>query len=233
MSLTVPHPHIHNIHRTGWLRAAVLGANDGIISTASLILGIAATQPTGHTLLISGVAAVIAGALSMAAGEYVSVAAQSDIEQADLAREQQSLIDNPEFEHQELLELYQARGLTPTLAEQVATQLMAHDALAAHAKDELGLHDLQRAQPLLAAGSSALSFLVGGLLPLWMVWLMPNDHTVPAIIATSLGALIALGWLSAYTGGTNVLHAIVRVAVFGALAMLITYTIGHAVGQVL
>jgi VIT1/CCC1 family predicted Fe2+/Mn2+ transporter len=233
MSLLTPHPHVHNIHRTGWLRAAVLGANDGIISTASLLLGIAATQPTGNTLLISGVAAVIAGALSMAAGEYVSVAAQSDIEQADLERERQSLIDNPEFEHQELLELYQARGLTPDLAEAVATQLMAHDALAAHAKDELGLHDLQRAQPLLAAMSSALSFFVGGVLPVLMVWLVPNDIMVQAIIAITLTTLVLLGWVSAHTGGTHALHAIARVALFGTLAMLITYVMGHAVGLVL
>lgn len=228
--MTTPHPHTHHLHRAGWLRAAVLGANDGIISTSSLLLGIAATAPTGNLLLISGIAAVVAGALSMAAGEYVSVAAQADIEKTDLALEQYSIQHNPEYELQELSQLYQARGLTPELAQQVAQQLTAYDALAAHAQDELGLHDLQRANPLLAAASSAASFLIGGLVPLSIIWLMPVELLIQAIVTTALLALILLGWLSAYSGGSRPSIAIVRVVFFGGLAMLITYLIGHWVG---
>ncbi len=231
--MTTPHPHVHNIHRSGWLRAAVLGANDGIISTSSLLLGIAATEPTGNLLLVSGIAAVIAGSMSMAAGEYVSVATQSDIEQADLERERISLTHNPEFEHQELVALYQARGLTPELAEQVSQQLMAHDALGAHAQDELGLHDLQRANPLMAAVSSALSFLVGGIVPVAIIWLMPTAFLIQAIVVITLLALMLLGWLSAYSGGSRPLTAIVRVTLFGGLAMLVTYLIGHWIGVAL
>jgi len=230
---TTAHPHTHHIHRAGGLRAAVLGANDGIISTSSLLLGIAATAPTGNLLLVSGIAAVVAGAMSMAAGEYVSVAAQADLEEADLARERYSLQHNPEFEHRELVELYQARGLTAALAEQVAQQLMAHDALGAHAQDELGLHDLQRANPLLAAGASALSFLAGGVIPLAIIWLMPTQILIQAIVAVTLCALVLLGWLSAYSGGSRPLTAILRVTLFGGLAMLVTYLIGHWIGVTL
>lgn len=231
--MNTAHPHTHYIHRAGWLRAAVLGANDGIISTSSLLLGIAATEPTGNFLLISGIAAVVAGAMSMAAGEYVSVAAQSDIEQADLEQERLSLQHNPAFEQQELVELYQARGLTAELAQQVATQLMQHDALGAHAKDELGLHDLQRANPLLAAAASALSFLLGGILPLAIIWLMPEQILVASIVISTLFSLVLLGWLSAYSGGSPPIRSIARVVLFGGLAMLITYLIGHWVGVAL
>lgn len=225
------HPHTHHLHRAGWLRAAVLGANDGIISTSSLLLGIAATEPTGNLLLVSGIAAVIAGAMSMAAGEYVSVAAQSDIEAADLERERHSLQHNPDFEQQELVELYQVRGLTLELAQQVAQQLMAHDALGAHAQDELGLHDLQRANPFMAAVSSALSFLVGGIVPVAIIWLMPTAFLIQAIVVITLLALVLLGWLSAYSGGSRPLTAIVRVTLFGGLAMLVTYLIGNLIGN--
>lgn len=231
--MTTPHPHTHHLQRAGWLRAAVLGANDGIISTSSLLLGIAATAPTGNLLLISGIAAVAAGALSMAAGEYVSVAAQADIETADLALEKHSIQHNPEYELQELTQLYQARGVTPELAQQVAQQLTTYDALAAHARDELGLHDLQRANPLLAAASSAASFLIGGLVPLSIIWLMPVELLIQAIVITAFLALILLGWLSAYSGGSRPSIAIVRVIFFGGLAMLITYLIGHWVGVAL
>ena len=231
--MATPHPHTHHLHRAGWLRAAVLGANDGIISTSSLLLGIAATEPTGNLLLVSGIAAVIAGAMSMAAGEYVSVAAQSDIEAADLERERHSLQHNPDFEQQELVELYQVRGLTLELAQQVAQHLMAHDALGAHAQDELGLHDLQRANPLLAAGASALSFLVGGVIPLAIIWLMPAHVLVQAIVGVTLLALVLLGWLSAHSGGSRPLTAILRVTFFGGLAMLVTYLIGHWIGVTL
>ena len=229
--MTTPHPHTHHLHRSGWLRAAVLGANDGIISTASLLLGIAATAPTSDLLLIAGIAAVVAGALSMAAGEYVSVAAQSDIEAADLERERHSLQHNPQFEQQELVDLYRARGVSPELAQQVAQQLMAHDALGAHAQDELGLHEIQRANPLLAALSSALSFLVGGLIPLAIIWLMPAQFLIQGIVIISLLALLLLGWLSAYSGGSRPSSAIVRVVFFGGLAMLVTYLIGNFVGN--
>ena len=231
--MATPHPHTHHLHRAGWLRAAVLGANDGIISTSSLLLGIAATEPTGNLLLVSGIAAVIAGAMSMAAGEYVSVAAQSDIEAADLERERHSLQHNPDYEQQELVELYQVRGLTLELAQQVAQHLMAHDALGAHAQDELGLHDLQRANPLLAAGASALSFLVGGVIPLAIIWLMPAHVLVQAIVGVTLLALVLLGWLSAHSGGSRPLTAILRVTFFGGLAMLVTYLIGHWIGVTL
>lgn len=227
------HPHTHHLHRAGWLRAAVLGANDGIISTSSLLLGIAATEPTGNLLLVSGIAAVIAGAMSMAAGEYVSVAAQSDIEAADLERERHSLQHNPDFEQQELVELYQVRGLTLELAQQVAQQLMAHDALGAHAQDELGLHDLQRANPFMAAVSSALSFLVGGIIPVAIIWLMPTAFLIQAIVVITLLALVLLGWLSAHSGGSRPLTAILRVTLFGGLAMLVTYLIGHWIGVTL
>ena len=227
------HPHTHHLHRAGWLRAAVLGANDGIISTSSLLLGIAATEPTGNLLLVSGIAAVIAGAMSMAAGEYVSVAAQSDIEAADLERERHSLQHNPDFEQQELVELYQVRGLTLELAQQVAQQLMAHDALGAHAQDELGLHDLQRANPFIAAVSSALSILVGGIIPVAIIWLMPTAFLIQAIVVITLLALVLLGWLSAYSGGSRALTAIVRVTLCGGLAMLVTYLIGHWIGVTL
>ncbi len=231
--MTTPHPHVHLIHRAGPLRAAVLGANDGIISTSSLLLGIAATAPTGNLLLISGIAAVIAGAMSMAAGEYVSVAAQSDLEQAELALEQYSLAHNLAFEHQELVEIYQSRGLSAELAQQVATQLMAHDALGAHAQDELGLHDLQRANPLSAAFSSACSFLAGGLIPLAIIWLVPTPVLIQAIVAVTLFALVLLGWLSAYSAGSRPLTAMLRVTFLGGLAMLVTYVIGHWVGVAL
>jgi len=221
------------MQRAGWLRAAVLGANDGIISTSSLLLGIASTATSGNILLVSGMAAVIAGAMSMAAGEYVSVAAQSDLEQADLARERHSLEHNLAFEQQELISLYQARGLSAELAEQVATQLMAHDALGAHAQDELGLHDLQRANPLLAAMSSAFSFLVGGVIPVLIIWLAPTALLIPAIVVVTLLALLLLGWLSAYSGGSRPWLAIVRVVGLGGLAMLVTYLIGHWIGVAL
>ena len=226
------HPERHRTERIGWLRAAVLGANDGIVSTASLIVGVAAANAGRNEMLVAGVAGLVAGAMSMAAGEYVSVSSQSDTEQADLARERAELDAQPEFERQELAAIYVARGLTPELATQVAQQLMAHDALGAHARDELGVSETVSARPVQAGLTSAATFAVGAALPLLTALVSPAPQLVAVVAATSLVFLIALGALSARTGGAPVLKASVRVAFWGALAMGITAVVGRLFGTV-
>lgn len=229
-------PRIHREqHRTqhiGWLRAAVLGANDGIVSTASLMVGVAASNAGRGALLVTGVAGLVAGALSMAAGEYVSVSSQSDTERADIARERGELATQPELELQELSSIYMGRGLTPELATQVAAQLMAHDALGAHARDELGMSDVVSARPVQAALTSAASFAVGAALPLVAALLSPARGVAPWVAASSLVVLTGLGALAARTGGAPVLKASLRVAVLGALAMAITAGVGRLFGAV-
>jgi len=225
------HPEHHLVGRIGWLRAAVLGANDGIISTASLIVGVAAAAAAQNDVLIAGVAGLVAGAMSMAAGEYVSVSSQSDTEQADLARERKELSENAEFELSELAEIYVKRGVDQPLARQVARQLMAKDALTAHARDELGISQLTTARPVQAL-TSALMFSVGAAMPLLMVVVSPAGALVPIVSAASLGFLALLGAIGARTGGANVLRATARVTFWGALAMTLTAGIGKLFGTV-
>ncbi|MDZ7925528.1 MAG: VIT family protein [Marinagarivorans sp.] len=222
----------HRIHRAGWLRAAVMGANDGIVSTASLIIGVAAASVSSAEILLAGTAGLIAGALSMAAGEYVSVSSQADIEKTDLALEAKSLQDNPKFELRELTAIYQNRGLEPALARQVAEQLTAHDALAAHARDELGLHDIVRAQPLQAALISAATFAGGAALPLFTAWLVPLNTLIICVAILSLVFLAALGGIAAKTGGASIMRGALRVTFWGALAMTLTAAAGHLFGVV-
>ncbi|MGA9455379.1 MAG: VIT family protein [Pseudolabrys sp.] len=224
------HPERHLVDRIGWLRAAVLGANDGIVSTASLIVGVAAAAATQNAVLIAGVAGLVAGAMSMAAGEYVSVSSQSDTERADLARERKELSENVAFEQEELAEIYVKRGLEPTLARQVAQQLMAKDALAAHARDELGISEITTARPVQAALTSAATFSVGAAMPLLMALLAPAGALVPIVSAASLGFLALLGAIGAKAGGANVLRATARVTFWGALAMALTAGIGKVFG---
>ncbi|ABR90286.1 nodulin-related protein [Janthinobacterium sp. Marseille] len=218
--------------RIGWLRAAVLGANDGIISTACLLLGVASADMARSELLLTGIAALVAGAMSMAAGEYVSVSSQADTEQAELAREQQELIAQPVAEHRELASIYVARGLSPELAKQVAQQLMAHDALSAHARDELGIHEASAARPVEAAITSAVTFSLGAALPLLTALLVPSAILVPALGLTSLLFLVGLGTLAAKAGGAPLLPAALRVGFWGALAMIITSLIGKLFGTI-
>ena len=224
------HLERHRTERIGWLRAAVLGANDGIVSTASLILGVVAASAGRSEMLVAGVAGLVAGAMSMAAGEFVSVSSQSDTEQADAARERDELAVQPEFERRELAAIYVARGLTPDLAEQVAQQLMAHDALGAHLRDELGVSGVVSARPVQAGLTSAASFAVGGALPLLTSLVAPAQHVVLVVASTSLLFLSGLGALSARTGGAPVLKASMRVAFWGALAMGITAVVGKVFG---
>lgn len=226
------HPELHRTDRIGWLRAAVLGANDGIVSTASLMVGVAAAQTGSQTLLLTGVAALVAGAMSMAAGEYVSVSSQSDTEAADIARERSELDAQPEHEAQELAAIYQARGLTADLAAQVSQQLMAHDALGAHTRDELGISHTVTSRPVQAALASAASFAVGAALPLLAALLSPVQFLLPVIGGTSLVFLVLLGVVSARLGGAPVLKAAVRVGLWGALAMGITAGVGAFFGTV-
>ncbi len=226
------HPELHRTDRIGWLRAAVLGANDGIVSTASLLLGVAAASAGRSELLLTGVAGLVAGAASMAAGEYVSVSSQADTERADLSRERRELATQPEAEHQELAALYVKRGLTPELAAQVAQQLMAHDALGAHARDELGVSEMGTARPVQAAITSAATFAVGAALPLLTAVLAPIPQLVPLVAGTSLVFLTGLGAVSARTGGAPVLKAALRVAFWGALAMGLTAVAGRLFGAV-
>lgn len=224
------HPELHRTERIGWLRAAVLGANDGIVSTASLMVGVAAAG-TGHGgLLVTGMAGLVAGSMSMAAGEYVSVRSQADTEHADLARERAELASQPSLEKQELASIYAARGLAPELATQVAEQLMAHDALAAHARDELGMSTTLTARPLQAALTSAASFGVGAALPVLMALAVPAGMVLPLVTGGSLLLLAGLGALAASTGGAPVFRASVRVAVLGALAMGLTAGVGRMFG---
>lgn len=227
------HKESHLVERIGWLRAAVLGANDGIISTASLILGVAAAAASKSDILLAGVAGLVAGAMSMAAGEYVSVSSQSDTEMADLAREKRELLEDPEFEEEELAQIYVQRGVKPDLARQVAVDLMAKDALGAHARDELGISEITTARPVQAALTSAATFSVGAAAPLALVLLSPSDFTIPAVSMGSLAFLALLGFLGARTGGATVLKPVLRVTFWGALAMAITAGIGAAVGTVI
>ena len=226
------HLERHRTERIGWLRAAVLGANDGIVSTASLVLGVASAEGSRSAVLIAGVAGLVAGAMSMAAGEYVSVHSQADTEHADLERERGELAAGGPAEHEELAAIYAQRGLTPALAHQVAEQLMAHDALGAHARDELGISAALRARPVQAALTSALTFAVGAALPLVIVLLVPERLLVPMVAGASLVCLGALGGLAARAGGARALVGAARVVFWGALAMGITAGIGALFGTV-
>jgi len=220
----------HFTHRTGWLRAAVLGANDGIVSTASLILGVAAAESSRSTILVAGMAGLVAGAMSMAAGEYVSVSSQSDTERADLVRERGELAADSEYEHAELAAIYVARGLDAQLANQVAAQLMTKDALGAHARDELGISDTLSARPIQAALASAGTFAVGAAMPLLLVLVVPRSALVWAISGSSLFFLALLGSLAARAGGSPVWRAALRVTFWGALAMALTAGVGALFG---
>lgn len=212
--------------RLGWLRAAVLGANDGLISTASLVMGMAAAQLGSSAVFMAGLAGLVGGALSMAAGEYVSVSSQADSESADLARERRELEVTPEAEHRELAAIYIQRGLSRETAERVATEMTAHDALAAHARDELGITDQNRARPLQAAGASALAFALGAVVPMTLVGVLPDANRSALIFAISLLLLIALGALGARLGGARILPAALRVGFWGVAAMGATALIG-------
>ncbi|MEY4642956.1 MAG: hypothetical protein RLZZ227_2950 [Pseudomonadota bacterium] len=223
---------LHFSHRSGWLRAAVLGANDGIVSTASLILGVAAAEVARGDMLLAGMAGLVAGAMSMAAGEYISVSTQADTESADLLRETQELQDNNDFEHEELAAIYVGRGLSPQLAKQVAGQLMAHDALGAHARDELGLSEIHAARPLQAALASAMTFATGAALPLLIAALAPLTLFVPLVAGGSLLTLAVLGALAARAGGAAPVKGMLRVTLWGALAMAATAGIGAVFGTV-
>ncbi|MFH1796187.1 MAG: VIT family protein [Pseudomonadota bacterium] len=224
------HSENHLVSRIGWLRAAVLGANDGIVSTASLIVGVASAASGSSEVLVAGVAGLVAGAMSMAAGEYVSVSSQSDTELADLDRERSELVTQPEFEREELAQIYVKRGVTPDLARQVADQLMAKDALAAHAHDELGISEMTTARPIQAALTSAATFAVGAAMPLAMVLLAPAASLVWVVSVASLLFLALLGAIGAKAGGANVMKATLRVTFWGAFAMALTAGIGALVG---
>ena len=225
------HPERHLVERIGWLRAAVLGANDGIISTASLVLGIAAAAATKGDILLTGAAGLVAGSMSMAAGEYVSVSSQADTEHADLRREREELRADPEGEERELTRIYMHRGLDHDLARKVARALMAKNALAAHARDELGISAISTARPMQAALTSALTFGIGAALPLSAVILSPFGYLVPVIGLSSLAFLAVLGAVGARTGGAPYLKAMLRVLVWGAMAMGITASIGLLIGR--
>ena len=229
----LPHHHeTHRTHRIGWLRAAVLGANDGIVSTASLIVGIAASQAVHADIVVAGVAGLVAGAMSMAAGEYVSVSSQADTEHADLARERKELDANIEHEQKELQAIYEERGLDAALAEQVAMQLMAHDALGAHARDELGISVTGAARPIQAALTSALTFAIGAALPLLLVIFTVDQNIIVLVSTASLVFLALLGILAAYTGGSSIIKSAIRVTFWGALAMGLTAGVGTFFGTV-
>lgn len=225
-------PESHLVHRIGWLRAAVLGANDGIVSTASLIVGVAAAAATRNDILLAGIAGLVAGAMSMAAGEYVSVSSQADTEQADLSRERGELRDSPDFEKEELAQIYVERGLDSGLAMQVAEQLMAKDALGAHVRDELGISEVSTARPVQAALASAGTFAVGAGLPLLTVVVSPSSAVIPAVSVASLILLALLGALGAKAGGASIWRATARVTFWGAFAMLLTAVIGKVFGTV-
>ena len=227
------HPERHSVSRVGWLRAAVLGANDGIVSTASLIVGVAAASAGRSEVLIAGVAALVAGAMSMAAGEYVSVSSQADTERADLARERGELSSQPEVERQELAGIYMQRGLEAKLALEVADQLMAKDGLAAHARDELGISEATTARPIQAALASALTFSAGAAAPLLLVPFAPPHLLIPLVILVSIICLAVLGALGAKAGGAPVGRSVLRVAFWGILAMALTAGIGRMFGTVI
>ena len=224
------HPERHRTQHIGWLRAAVLGANDGIVSTASLVVGVAASHATYTAVLVAGVAGLVAGAMSMAAGEYVSVSSQLDTEQADIERERAELAGNENYEKNELAAIYVKRGLELSLANQVADQLMAKDALGAHARDELGISETISARPVQAAITSAITFAVGAALPLLVVVLAPASSLGRLVAGTSLFFLALLGALAAYTGGAPILKGIIRVTFWGTLAMAITAGVGALFG---
>lgn len=226
------HGEFHKASRIGWLRASVMGANDGIVSTASLILGVAASGSAVSAVLVSGAAGLVAGAMSMAAGEYVSVSSQADTEQADRARETRELATSPESELAELTGIYAARGLSPELARQVAEQLTSRDALGAHLRDELGQTPGSQARPVQAAVASAAAFSAGGIVPLGVAWLATADATIPVVAVTALAALAGLGVLAAFAGGTPVLRPTARVVFWGALAMAITSGVGAVFGAI-
>lgn len=227
------HDERHRSDRIGWLRAAVLGANDGIVSTASLLLGVVAANADHGTVVLTGVAGLVAGAMSMAAGEYVSVHSQADVEKADLSREKLELANAPDAELLELAAIYVGRGLDPALAQQVARQLTQHDALGAHARDELGLSEVLEARPIQAAFASAASFAAGAALPLGVALLVSGERLIPALSATSLLFLAMLGALAARAGGARPWVGAGRVAFWSALAMALTTVIGRAFGTVL
>jgi vacuolar iron transporter family protein len=222
----------HRTGRIGWLRAAVLGANDGILSTSSLVLGVAASHATHGSVLVAGLAGLVAGAMSMAAGEYVSVHSQADTEQAELKLEKEELRADNKGEHEELTAIYVARGLDPSLARQVSEQLMAHDALGAHARDELGISETLRARPIQAALASAASFAAGAAMPLLVTALAPMPRLIPLVSGASLAFLALLGGLAARAGGAGVLIGALRVTFWGALAMAATAGIGSLFGTV-
>jgi VIT1/CCC1 family predicted Fe2+/Mn2+ transporter len=224
------HIERHRTHRVGWLRAAVLGANDGIVSTASLVLGVAAAGADARSILVSGVAGLVAGAMSMAAGEYVSVSSQSDTERADLDRESKELAADPVHEHAELSAIYVERGLDAALAAEVASQLMRHDSLGAHRRDELGIHETWTARPVQAALASASTFAVGAVLPLLVVLVSPADRLTWAVAGSSLVFLALLGSVSAKAGGASMLTSAARVGFWGALAMALTAGVGAVFG---
>ncbi len=224
-----PHSEGHKTHRAGWLRAAVLGANDGILSTASLILGVAAATPNRNGIMIAGIAGVVAGSMSMAAGEYVSVSSQADSEEADLELEKEHLEADQEYEREELAAIYVGRGLQPALAAEVAEQLMAHDALGAHARDELGIHEAFAPKPVQAAFASAVSFALGGVLPL-VALLAARTMLMPIVGGSSLLFLALLGAIGAKIGGGSLLRAAARVTLWGALAMALTSAVGAIFG---
>ena len=224
---------LHKSHHIGWLRAAVLGANDGFVSTASLIVGVAAANATHENILVTGVAGLVAGAMSMAAGEYVSVSSQSDTESADLKREKAELESDPDFEMEELAAIYVKRGLEPQLAQQVAAQLTAFDAIGSHARDELGITDALSARPVQAALSSAAAFAVGAALPLIFVVLVPSQILIASVAFGSLVFLVLLGVVAAKVGGANVWRGALRVGFWGALAMAMTAGIGTMFGTTL
>ncbi len=226
------HPERHAVSRIGWLRAAVLGANDGIVSTASLIAGVAASGADKASIYVAGAAALVAGAMSMAAGEYVSVSSQADTEKADLSRETSELAGQPDLERKELADIYVARGLDENLAKQVANQLMAKDALGTHAHDELGISEVVTARPLQAALTSAATFSAGALMPLVLVAVAPRNTLIPVEIAATLLFLVVLGTLGAWAGGARPMQSILRVTFWGALAMAATAGIGRLFGTV-
>lgn len=226
------HTESHSSHRVGWLRAAVLGANDGLVSTASLILGVASANASTSAIMLAGAAGLAAGAMSMAAGEYVSVSSQSDTENADLDRERKELTEQPDFELQELTKIYEQRGVTPETALTVARELTASDALKAHAREELGISDLTAANPLQAAFTSALTFAVGAALPLLVALLSPATYTIWAIVLSTLVFLAILGAMGAKAGGAPMMKATIRVTFWGTIAMAITAGVGYVFGVV-
>lgn len=230
--MRLSHPELHRTERIGWLRAAVLGANDGIVSTASLVVGVAAANTASSEILVAGVAGLVAGAMSMAAGEYVSVSSQADTERADIQRERAELAADPDHEHAELASIYEKRGLDPNLASEVARQLMKHDALGAHSRDELGISETMTARPVQAALASAGTFAIGAAMPLLTALVTPGGWLIPIVIATSLIFLALLGGFGAYAGGAPWMKAAARVTFWGALAMAATAGVGAAFGAV-